>query len=49
VQPITLHLGVVDFCLFERFKQQLSGRTVDGEENLFKTITRILSENLKMK
>jgi hypothetical protein len=33
-----------DFHLFGRLKQQLSGRTLDNEENVLDTITEILSE-----
>jgi hypothetical protein len=37
-------LAFADFYLFDRLKQQLSGTTLDGEENVFETITEILSE-----
>jgi hypothetical protein len=37
-------LAIADFDLFDRLKQQLSGRTLDSEENVLKTVTEILSE-----
>jgi hypothetical protein len=37
-------LAIADFDVFGRLKQQLSGRTLDSEENVLETITEILSE-----
>jgi hypothetical protein len=37
-------LDIADFYLFGRLKQQLSGMTLDNEENMLETITEILSE-----
>jgi hypothetical protein len=40
----SLDLAIADFYLLDRSNQQLSGRTLDSEENVVKTITEILSE-----
>jgi hypothetical protein len=37
-------LAIADFYLFGRLKQQFSGRTLDNEENVLETITKILNE-----
>jgi hypothetical protein len=42
--PDSPDLAIADFCLFGRPQQPLSGRTLDSEENMLETITKILSE-----
>jgi hypothetical protein len=37
-------LAITDFFLFGQLKQQLSGRILDSEENVLKTMTEIMSE-----
>jgi hypothetical protein len=45
--PYLPDLAIADFCLFGRLNQQLSGRTLDGEQNVFKAVTEILNAFLK--
>jgi hypothetical protein len=42
--PYSPNLAIADFYLFGRLKQELFGRALDNEENVFDTITEILSE-----
>jgi hypothetical protein len=42
--PDSPDLAIADFSLFGRLKQQLSGRTLEIEENVLETITEILGE-----
>jgi hypothetical protein len=41
--PYSPDLAIADFYLFGRFKQQLSGRTLDNEENMPETIIEMLN------
>jgi hypothetical protein len=45
--PYLPDLAIVDFCLFGRLKRQLSGRTLDNEQNVLETITEVLIGLLK--
>jgi hypothetical protein len=41
--PFSLDLAIADFSLFEQSQQQLSGRILNSEQNMLKTVTEILS------
>jgi hypothetical protein len=45
--PYSPDLAIADFCLFGRLKQQLSGSTLDSEEDVLEAAAEILSELLK--
>jgi 4-alpha-glucanotransferase len=47
--PYSPDLAIAAFYLFGRLKEQLSGRTLDTEEDVLETITEILSELPKNK
>jgi hypothetical protein len=38
-------LAIADFYLLGPLNQQLSGRTLDGEQNVLETVTETLSES----
>jgi hypothetical protein len=40
-------MAITDFSLFGRSKQQLSGRTLDSEENVLETTAESLRKPLK--
>jgi hypothetical protein len=40
--PYSPDLAIADLYMFGRLKQQLSGRTLDSEQNVLETVTEIL-------